>query len=120
MAFADPQSVLSLSLPRVSSGVNSGSFSVSDSGQTYKLDVSHSYGKRTRRLVSLTLSGLGASPIVSGTNVPFIQRVYLVSDTDANYGVIDPATEIITINGLTAWLTASTNANALRLAEGQN
>jgi hypothetical protein len=82
MSFADPQSVtvnaVAISLPRTSSGVNSGVFTSADGNS--KLSVSHSYGKRTRRTIRLDSSKVAADPLLPTQNVKLSNSVYLVVD----------------------------------------
>jgi len=81
MAFADPQSITidgtAVSLPRVSSGVNTGGFSSNDGN--LKLSVSHQYGKRTRRQYRMDFQKIAADPLTSA-NVRYQGSVYLVVD----------------------------------------
>ncbi len=125
MAFADPQSItynaVAQSLVRVSSGVNSGRFYVAGTGGSdFALEISHQYGKRTRRMARLNVGLVNANPFVSGTSAYESTSVYLVVDTPATNGIVDPTIASYSVNALTGWLTASTNANALRLTQGQN
>jgi len=125
MAYADPQSVtynaVAQSLVRVSSGVNSGRFyATGTGGSDFALELSHQYGRRTRRMARLNVGLVNPSPFVTGTSAYESTSVYLVVDTPATNGIVDPATAVLSVNALTAWLTASTNANALKLVQGQN
>jgi hypothetical protein len=120
MSFADPQSVtinaVPISLPRVSSGVSSGSFSASD-GNT-KLLVSHAYGKRVRRTVRLDIRKIAADPYLTSTNVPYTMSAFLVVDhplagftnTELKYQV----------DGLTGYLTGTSGARVTQLLGGEN
>lgn len=125
MAFADPQSVtynaVAQSLVRVSSGVNSGRFyATGASGSDFALELSHQYGKRTRRMARLNVGLVNANPFATGISAYESTSAYLVLDTPATNGIVDPAVAVLSVNALTAWLTASTNANALKLCQGQN
>lgn len=125
MAFADPQSVTydgtALSLPRVSSGINSGRFYVTGTGGSdFSLELSHQYGKRTRRLARLNVGLVNANPFATGVSSYESTSVYLVVDTPATSGIVDPAVAVKSVKALTAWLTASTDANSLKLVQGQN
>lgn len=120
MAFADPQTVtvnaVPIAMPRVSSGINTGSFSKDDG--TEKLTVSHSYGKRTRRVVRLDFSQIAADPLLAGINVKASGACYLVVD--------QPVTGFTNaqlkqqIDGFLAYLTASTGAKVTQLLGGEN
>lgn len=125
MAFADPQSVtynaVALSLPRVSTGVNSGRFyTTGASNSDYALEISNQYGNRTRRTARLTVGVVNPNPYSTGISAYQSTSAFIVLDTPATFGVVDPAVAVLSINALTGWLTASSNANALKLAQGQN
>jgi hypothetical protein len=120
MAFADPQSVTingsANSLPRVASGENKGTFRKDDG--TVSLTVSHSYGKRTRRVIRLDHSKIAPDPFVASVNVKLNAGVYLVVDTpDVGYTVAE-AKQIA--DGLIAYLSASSGARLTQLLGGEN
>lgn len=120
MAFADPQSVTisgtAISMPRVSSGTNAGGFSAAD-GQT-KLSVSHSYGKRTRRLIRLDNSKIAADPLLAGVNVRASMSAYLVIDLPSTgYSISE---EKAVVDAFLAYLTASTGAKVTQVLGGEN
>jgi len=81
MAFADPQSITidgtAVSLPRVSSGVNSGGFASNDGN--LKLAVSHTYGKRTRRQYRMDFQKIAPDPLTAA-NTRYTGSVYIVVD----------------------------------------
>jgi ketopantoate hydroxymethyltransferase len=119
MAYADPQSVTigsALTLPRISSGVNTGSFSKDDG--TAVLSVSHSYGKRIRRSARVTSTKISADPLLTNVNVRLSASVYIVVDVPNQGYTIAEQKDLIT--SLTTWLTAATNANAIKLLGGEN
>jgi hypothetical protein len=120
MSFADPQSVtinaVANSLPRVSSGVNVGSFSKDDG--TVKLSIAHQYGKRTRRTIRIDHQKYAADPLVSTTNVLRSMSVYLVVDTPIQGYTITEQKQIV--DALTGYLTASSGAKATQLLGGEN
>lgn len=121
MAFADPQSVtinsVAQSLPRISSGSNSGVFQKDDS--TVKLTVSHSYGKgRARRMLRLDHSKIVADVLLTGVNVKQAGAVYLVTDFPLVGYTVAEAKQII--DALTGYLTASSGARATQLLGGEN
>jgi hypothetical protein len=125
MAYADPQSVtynaVAQSLARVSSGVNSGRFyTTGAAGSDFALELSHQYGKRTRRMARLNVGLVNPSPYATGISAYESTSVYLVVDTPATNGIVDPAVAVLSVNALTGWLTATSNANALKLVQGQN
>nr|QDH87537.1 MAG: hypothetical protein H4Rhizo451596_000002 [Leviviridae sp.] len=120
MSFADPQSVtinsVANSLARTGSGVNTGSFSKDDG--LVKLDVSHQYGKRTRRLIKLTHAKIAADPLISAQSVKYSMSVSLVIDQPITGYTVAEAKQIV--DGLTAYLTASTGARVTQLLGGEN
>jgi hypothetical protein len=120
MSFADPQSVtinaVAISLPRTSSGVNSGTFTSADGNS--RLSVSHAYGKRTRRTIRLDVSKVAADPLLPTQNVKLSTSVYLVVDAPVA-GFTN--TELKqNIDGFIAALSASSVAKITQLLGGEN
>lgn len=120
MAFADPQSVtinaVANSLPRTSSGVNSGVFTKDDGNVQLKVD--HQYGTRTRRTIRLNHSKIAADPLISSTNIKYSMSTYLVIDTPITGYTVAEAKQVI--DGLVAYLSASTGAKITQLLGGEN
>jgi hypothetical protein len=120
MALADPQTItinaVANTLPRTGSGINSGTFSSSDG--TIKFSAQHAYGKRQRRTVRLDHQKFAADPLVSSTNVLRSMSVYLVVDTPLQGYSVTEQKQIV--DGLTAWLTASSGANVTKLLGGES
>lgn len=120
MAFSDPQSVtinaIANSLPRVSSGVNAGTFSKDDG--TVKLSVAHAYGKRNRRTIRIDFTKVAADPFVSGVNNKYSLSAYLVVDVPVTGFTIAEQKQVV--DGLTAYLTASSGARVTQLLGGEN
>jgi hypothetical protein len=122
MSFADPQSVTigttpgTVSLPRTGSGVNTGAFTSND-GTTDVL-VSHQYGKRTRRQARIDYKKIAPNPLISSENIQFSASVYLVVDLPQTGFTVSDAKDLVV--ALTTWLTASTNANTVKLLGGEN
>lgn len=120
MAFADPQSVtinaIANTLPRTGSGVASGTFSKDDGN--VKLSVSHTYGKRTRRTIRLDHAKVAADPLVSAQNIRYSMSCYLVCDIPITGYTVAEAKQIV--DGLTAYLTASSGARVTQLLGGEN
>lgn len=116
MAFADPQSINSVSCPRVSSGVNSGGFQSSD-GLT-QLTVSHTYGKRTRRTIRYTDSKIASDPLISANNIKYSMSAYIVVDTPVTGYTVAQAKAIV--DALVAYLSASSGAKVTQLLGGEN
>lgn len=120
MSFADPQSVtinaVANSLPRTSSGVNSGTFSKDDG--TIKLSVSSAYGNRTRRTIRLDHSKIAADPFAANINVPVSMSCYIVADVPKSGYTLTEQKQIV--DALTAYLTASSGAKVTQLLGGEN
>ncbi len=120
MAFTDPQSVtinaVANSLPRVSSGQNSGVFSKDDG--TVRLTVSHSYGKRARRTVRIDHSKIAPDPFVSSTNAKYSMSAYVVFDVPLTGYTNAEAKQVA--DGLVAYLSASSGARISQLLGGEN
>jgi hypothetical protein len=118
--FAEPQSVtinaVPNTLPRVSSGVNSGTFRKDDG--TLELSVNHSYGKKTRRTIQLASSKIATDPLMAGQNIPVSMRAYLVVEVPSVGYTIAEQKQIV--DGLTAYLTASSGARVTQLLGGEN
>lgn len=120
MAFADPQSVtinaVSQTLNRTGFGSNSGSFSKDDG--TVKLGVSHSYGKRTRRVIRLDHTKIAADPLQASINVRLSASVYIVADLPAVGYTVAEAKQIV--DALTSYLTASSGARVTQILGGES
>lgn len=120
MAFADPQSItfngVATSFARISSRENSSKYNNSDSSR--RLLLSSSYGKRIRRVARIDDEKRAADPLFPTQNRPYSTSFYVVADLP-EYGYTN--TELAHIGaGLMTWLTASSNANFLRLLNGEN
>lgn len=120
MAYADPQSVTiggsATSLPRTSSGQNTGAFGAADN--SVLLTVSHQYGRRVRRVIRLTQSKISADPLTPSTNVKNSMSTMLVVDTPANGYTVAEAKAVV--DALVAYLSASTGARVTQLLGGEN
>ncbi len=120
MGFSDPQSITisgsAKSMPRISSGNNSGQFATSD--QLTKLSVSHTYGKRVRHMIRVDDSKIATDPLLAGQSVPVSMSAYLVVDVPlVGY---DQAQQKAVADALVAYLTASTGARVTQLLGGEN
>lgn len=119
MAFADPQTVtinaIANTLPRISSGTNSGSFRKDD--QTVTLSVSHQYGKRVRRQIRLDHKKI-APDVFTSDNREYSASVYLVVDAPVTGYTVAELKQIV--DGLTGYLTASSGARSTQLLGGEN
>ncbi len=120
MSFADPQSVTivggAVSLPRISSGENKGTFQSSDG--LSKLTVVHSYGNRNRHTIRLDLAKIAADPFEATVNNKYSMSTYVVVDIPSvGYTTADMVTNSA---GLLTYLTATTNARLTQLMGGEN
>lgn len=102
-------------LARTGTGTDSGSFATGD--RVYQLNASHSYGKRTRRVVKLKADTLIANPLIQGQNISQSASVHLVVDTPSGYST---AAAKAIVDGFTLWLTASSGANVSKLLGGES
>lgn len=116
MAFADPQTVLTQSLARTGSGLESGSFTKDDG--TRKLDIAHQYGRRTRRVIKLTDTKNAADPLNPTINKPYSMSVSLVVDLPS-FGYTVAEAKVIA-DGLVAYLTATSGARVTQLLGGES
>jgi hypothetical protein len=119
MAFADPQSItinaIANTLPRISSGTNSGVFRKDDS--TVTLTVSHQYGKRVRRQLRIDHKKI-APDVFTSDNREYSTSVYIVVDAPTTGYTVAEQKQIV--DALTAYLTASSGARATQLLGGEN
>lgn len=121
MAFADPQSVtinaVANSLPRVSAGPSSSIYQKDDN--TVRLTVSHTTrGKnRNSRMVRLDHKKI-APDVFTSDNIEHTFGVWLVVDAPQNGYTVVEQKQIV--DGLTAYLTASSGANVTKLLGGEN
>lgn len=120
MAFADPQSLtfnaVATSFPRTSSGENIGEFKTADG--VYKLSVSHQYGKRNRHVIRIDQTKAAADVLVPATNVIASASVYLVVDAP-KYGFTNTELKYV-VDGLSAYLAASSGAKVTQLLGGES
>jgi hypothetical protein len=118
--FSDPQSVTisgtAISLPRVSSGQNSGVYQSSDG--LVRLAASSSYGKRVRRVLRLDHSKVAPDVWSSGLNTKYSMSNYIVFDVPA-VGYTN-AEELAVYSGFKALFTASSDAAITKLLGGES
>lgn len=118
--LADPQSVtinaVANSLPAVSRGANVSSYRKDDG--LVSLDISHQYGKRIRRTVRLNHSKIAADPLISAQNIKYSMSAYLVMDVPVTGYTVAEAKYIV--DGLTAYLTASSGAKVTSVLGGES
>lgn len=120
MAFSDPLTVTlsgsAKTLPRVSSGDNTGSFQTNDG--TLKLSVASQYGKRNRRTIRLEHSKIAPDPLISSANIRHSMTSYLVIDTPTTGYTVAEAQAVV--DALMGFLTASSGAATTKLLGGEN
>lgn len=122
MAFSDPQSVTigttpgAVSLPRVNSGADIGTFRNYDSKTV--LSVGTAYNRRTRHTARLQFGKVVTDPLVSTTNVLAEGSVTLVVDVPPTG--FSAAEQKDLALALINFLTASTNASLIKLLAGEN
>lgn len=118
--FADPQSVtinaVAISLPRVGSGANQGAFAAAD-GLT-KESISHQYGKRNRRVIRFDVQKTITDPMVPAQNVVASFATYLVVDAPTFGYSITEQKQVV--DGVLAYLTASSGAKVTQLLGGES
>lgn len=120
MALSDPQSItinaVAVSLPRTSSGVNTGSFSSNDG--LVRETVSHQYGKRNRHLFRIDHNKVAADPFLSDVNAKYSMSAYVVFDVPpVGYTVVE-AKQVV--DGFIAQLNASSGALITKILGGEN
>jgi hypothetical protein len=122
VAFADPQSVTigtvpgAVSLPRVNTGSDVGKFSNYDS--KVALEVSTTYGRRSRHVARLTYNKVVTDPLISTTNVLASGTVTLTIDVPPTGFSATEQKELT--KALITQLTASTDAALIKLIAGEN
>lgn len=122
MAFSDPQSVTigtvpgAVSLPRVNAGSAVGTFSNFDAKTNLKVQTQ--YGKRIRREARLDFSKIVTDPLVSTTN-QLVAGTFRVN-LDVPTSGFSAAEQKDLAVGLLTWLTASSNANLIKIIAGEN
>jgi hypothetical protein len=120
MTFTDPQSVtinaVPISLPRVSSGANSGTYSSNDGN--VKETISHQYGARNRRLFRIDHSKVAPDPLISSQNIKYGMSFYVVVDAPVTgYTVVEQKQ---VIDGFITQLQASSGALITKFLGGEN
>lgn len=122
MAFSDPQSVTigtvpgAVSLPRVYSTTEQGRFQNLDSKVV--LMAGTSYNRRTRNAARLEFSKVTADPLVSTTNI--LVKAGVTVSIDMPPSGFSASEKKDMALALINWLTASTNANLIKLIAGES
>lgn len=120
MSYSDPISVtinaVAVPLPRISSGVNTGSFQKDDG--TVKVTVAHTYGKRIRRTARIDASKIAADPFLASVNSKVGMSFYVVADIPLQgYSIVEQKQ---IVDGFLAFLSAGAGANITKLLGGEN
>lgn len=118
--LADPQSITlsgtATSLPRTGVTPQGAKYSSPDTSLT--LSTVHNYGRRTRHSVQVRQDKIAADPLLTSANRRLSASVWLAIDVPPEGFSIAEQTALI--KSLTDWLTASTMANAGKLAGGES
>jgi hypothetical protein len=120
MAFTDPQSItisaVTTPLPRTSTGVAGADYQSSDG--LIHLNVSHAYGRRTRRVIRVDHSKITADPFIPAQNTKVSMSNYMVFDVPpAGY---TNAEQLAVYQGFKAAITASSDALIVKLLGGES
>ncbi len=122
MAFSDPQSVTigtvpgAVSLPRTNTGSNVGTFTNYDAKTVLKVQTN--YGKRTRREARIDFSKVVTDPLVTTTNVLVSGSVrFNIDIPPAGFSAAEQKDLAV---ALLTWLTATSNANLIKVIAGEN
>lgn len=117
--FSDPQSVtinaVANSLARVGASGTTGIFRKDDS--TVKLNIQHTEGNRSRRMVRLDHSKLASDPYVTGNQTPVRMATYLVVDVPILGYTVAEQKQVV--DGLTLFLTTGSGAAVTKLLGGE-
>lgn len=120
MALSDPQSLTldgsAVSLPRTSTGNNASSYTSGDGAAAFT--VSHTYGKRTRRVARVTRNKITTDALSSTVNIRVNASAYVVIDTPVNGFTAAEQKDLLL--ALATWLSASSGANAAKMVGGEN
>lgn len=121
MALTDPQSItiatVANSLARVSSVENGSSYRKDDG--TVKLKITHNPGKtRTRRQARFDFSKITADPFIETVNREVGMSVFIGTDApNVGFSITEQKDYVAAV---VAWLTASSNANLIKLLGGES
>lgn len=117
--FADPYDVVfggvAAPMNRMSSGDNR-SLYTSDSGNI-TMEVSHSYGKRTRRMFRFNQTIVAADPLYPATNGRYVASAYMV--LDAPIVGFTPTEQVTLVQAVVDTLDQTSGAAITKLVNGQ-
>ena len=120
--FTDPQTLTrtggsAVTLPRIPTTGDRGAFRSADG--TLAMLAFHSYGKRDRHTVQVTDTQISASPLITGTSFIASLTAGIWIDVPKNLEGYTPTQAQAVVGALTAWATASSAANVLKLIQGE-
>ena len=122
MAFPDPITFVadgdSISLPRTGFDGSTGTFLNEDGDVALKVSFTHSEGKRKRHTMRVDILLVTPDALNPSINVPISASVYLTVDVPRTG--IPNADMVHYVQGICDFLTASTNANTVKLLSGQS
>jgi len=117
--YADPQSVTvsgsAKTLNRTGTSPDGAAYATAD--RAYRMNILHSYGRRTRHTIRFIADTLVANPLVAGQNVSQSMTVSVTVDTPIGY---DTAGAKAVVDGLLANLSATSGANITKLVGGES
>lgn len=120
MSLADPQSIDigagAVSLPRVSVGPYQAEYLSADGNLGYR--ISHDIRNRIRSVARIDVRKVAQDPLFPVQNAPFTMSAYLVVDSPL-FGYTGTELEDASA-GLLTNLTASTNANLIKLVHRES
>jgi hypothetical protein len=118
--FADPQSItinsVATTFPRMGADLDHGIFRTTDGA--YSLDISHVYGKRTRRTARIDYKVLAPDVMDSSVNTPYSASCYMVMDTP-QVGISRAQAGIIA-GAFFNWASASSYAALNKFLDGES
>lgn len=116
--FSDPQTItyatVAKPLPKIGFGDDSSVYRLNDGVATFRMQLSHAFGKRNRAVARLSREVYVADPLTSGNSVVASHTATLTMDFPT-VGVSPEAARDLGV-ALTTYLTS---ANLLRLANGE-
>jgi len=117
--FSEPQTVTvsgsAKALNRTGTSPEGAAYATAD--RAHRMNIVHSYGRRTRHTVRFIQDTLVANPLVAGQNVSQSMTVLLTVDTPTGY---DVAGAKAVVDGLLANLSATSGANITKLVGGES
>lgn len=119
--ISDPQTVTvapasAVSLPRTSSGPNSGIFTSSDGFLSFV--VNHIYGRRTRRYIRFNHKKIISDPLITATNTIRSMSMSIIVDVPPDGYTVAEVKAVW--DGFLAQLAASSGAVTTKFLGGEN